>query len=424
MIKRTCRIICIITLFIGPSYAAQDIYLGLSASGDRVDVGLAGFKPATPTPDELRVGKQLQEVLRYDILFSRYFNLIDEALPFTGTEQNYSDWDAKGADIVIAGDIRLVEGDVVASCRLIDVGSRQEIWKKELRDRTANIRGMAHAFSDEVIRRFTGEMGIAHTRIVFANRNQSGKEIYIIDYDGYNMRKLTSGGSINMFPRWSPDGKEVIFTTFKYGNPDLYSISPDGGNTTPLSRKQGLNATGSFSTDGQRLVLTMSLGKDPSLYLLERTGKIVRQLTYERGIETSPSFSPNGKEIAFISDKPGYPQLYIMSLDGGNQRRLPARGYCDSPAWSPRGDRIVFTMREGRGNYDLYVYELATSKVFRLTQGSGTNENPSWSPDGRFIVFSSNRDGKYNLYIIGADGSGARKLGKIAGDSTMPSWGP
>ncbi len=113
-----------------------------------------------------------------------------------------------------------------------------------------------------------------------------------------------------------------------------------------------------------------------------------------------------------------------MGLEGGNVRRLPPRGYCDSPAWSPRGDRIVFSMREGRGGYDLYVFELATSRITRLTQEEGTNENPSWSPDGRFIVFSSSRSGRNELYIIGADGSGARKLGEIAGNSTMPCRGP
>jgi TolB protein len=113
-----------------------------------------------------------------------------------------------------------------------------------------------------------------------------------------------------------------------------------------------------------------------------------------------------------------------MGLDGANERKLPTDGYCDSPCWSPRGDKIVFSQRQGRDNYDIYIYDLATTRVARLTQGQGTNENPVWSPDGRFIVFSSTRSGRKELYIIAADGSGARKLTDQPGNSATPSWSP
>ncbi|MFH1367683.1 MAG: hypothetical protein ABII64_01025 [Elusimicrobiota bacterium] len=421
--KKAIYIALILFLAIS-AQAATDIYLSLSAHGKRLDIGLAGFNPLTPSMDELKISRQLMEILRYDILFSRYFNVVEGGPPFTGTEQNSAEWGNRGAEILISGEIR-VKGDILnLTCKLIDVESRQSVWQKEFKARTDECRELGHLLNDEIIYRLTGEKGIAHTKIVFANRNGPGKEICIIDYDGGNLRRLTKNSSINMFPRWSPDGGEIIFTTYLYGNPDLYAVAPSGSGFRPVSFKQGLNATGSFSTDGHILAVTLSLGKDPSIYLLERSGKIIRQLTFGKGIETSPSFSPNGKEISFISDQSGYPQVYIMSLDGGNVRKLPAKGYCDSPAWSPRGDRIVFVMREGRGDYDLYLYDLASDGITKLTRDEGSNENPSWSPDGRFIVFSSNRSGRNELYIIGADGSGARKLGNIGGNSYMPSWGP
>jgi len=151
---------------------------------------------------------------------------------------------------------------------------------------------------------------------------------------------------------------------------------------------------------------------------------MLRRLSRDGTIETSPSFAPNGQEIVFISDRAGYPQLYLMNIAGGNIRRITTNGFCDSPAWSPRGDKIVFTMRKGREHYDLYVYDLPSASISRLTQDERNNENPSWSPDGRFIVFTSSRYGKNELYTMAVDGSGIKKLGEIPGSSYTPSWSP
>jgi TolB protein len=79
-------------------------------------------------------------------------------------------------------------------------------------------------------------------------------------------------------------------------------------------------------------------------------------------------------------------------------------------------------MRQGKGNYDLYIYDLPTAKIVRLTNSQGKNENPSWSPDGRFVTFCSSRSGKNEIYVMAIDGSGTRKLTEIPGNSYTPSW--
>jgi TolB protein len=389
-----------------------------------MNLGMAGFIPATPSIDEVKSIKQVNNVLRNDLVFSRYFNLVEGGLPVSGRKGEFTDWQSRGADIILSGALKIISGEMVLTVKLFDMESEEVIWQQDFKSGADGLRAAAHAVNDEVIKRLTGEPGIAHTRIVFALRKGGSKELYLVDYDGSNLRQLTDTGSLNLFPKWAPDGKEVIFTTFRYGNPDLYSILPDKGNWRAVSYKQGLNTTGAYSTDGTKIAVTLSLGHYPNIYLLDRSGKMIRQVTFGKSISTSPCFSPNGRELVFISDRPGFPQLYIMSLDGGNMRRLPARGNCDSPAWSPRGDKIAFTMRQGYGNYDLYIYDISQMNITRLTRDEGKNENPSWSPDGRFIVFGSNRSGKNELYIMAADGSGQRNLSSIAGESSMPNWGP
>ena len=409
-----------------PALNATDVYLRLMAHGQRVDVGVAGFVPASPTMDESKYARQIQEILRYDLLFARYFNILDEGPLYTGKDEEIKSWADQGADMLVCGKISINLKNIEVDVQLFDTESRQIIWEKTFTGTTGDWRRLAHEINDELIMRITGERGIAHTRIVFSNNVSGSKELYTIDYDGGNLMRMTDDKSINLLPCWSPDGKEIVYTTYRFGNPDLCGISCNADRRRVISQRQGLNTAASFSPDGNTIALTISRGKTPALYLIKRSGEIIRQLTFGNAAATSPSFAPNSREIAYISDDPGYPQLYIMNIEGGNNRRLPARGYCDSPAWSPRGDRIVFTMRQGRGDnrYDLYVYALAEGTISRLTQNEGDNENPSWSPDGRFIVFSSTRSGRSQLYIAAADGSGARKLGSIPGNSSTPDWSP
>jgi TolB protein len=81
-------------------------------------------------------------------------------------------------------------------------------------------------------------------------------------------------------------------------------------------------------------------------------------------------------------------------------------------------------MRQQKGNYDLFVYDLPSSKITRLTNNQRNNENPSWSPDGRFLAFSSTRSGRSEIYVMAIDGSGTRKLAEVPESSYTPAWSP
>jgi len=422
-LKITTLLISVLLVYC-PCLNAADIYLGLSARGQRADFGFAGIAPGNGTPDESKLCGQTGEVLLADMLFSRYFNIMEGGPVFTGKPEELQEWTNKGADILVSGSLKINNDQVSLTGQLFDIASRQPIWSKTFTGNIKAYRSLAHQMNDEIIRHYIGEMGIAHTKIVFVNNATGHKELYMADYDGYNLKRLTKYNSICLLPKWSPKGSEIIFTTYHYGNPDLYAITPDGIDAWAVSNAQGVNIAGSYSPDGSNIALTISRGEQPNLYLIDRAGKMLKRLSKGNTIETSPSFAPNGKEIVFISDRAGYPQLYIMNIEGGNIRRITTNGFCDSPAWSPRGDKIVFTMRAGREHYDLYIYDLPSGSLSRLTQDEKNNENPTWSPDGRFIVFSSGRSGKNELYSIAVDGSGIRKVGDIQGMSYTPSWGP
>ncbi len=412
----------LLAFFPSPLYS-RDVYLQLMAHGKRLNIGISEFIPRRAAINESKFSREAISVVRNDLLFTKIFNIVTGGPPYTGEKDELNYWRQLNADILLTGTILLEGKNAYVLARLIDVGSSYEIWSGEFSDDVKNLRKISHSISDEVILRLTGEDGIASTKIAFVNDSSGAKEIYTIDYDGYNLQKITNENSIIILPKFSSDAKEIIYTTYRYGNPDLYSIEFKTMKKRKVSSVQGLNTTATFSPDSSMIALTMSRGQAPNLYLISRHGDFLRQLTFHKGIDTSPSFSPSGNEIVFISNRPGYPQLYIMNADGTNVRRISTRDFCDSPSWSPKGDKIAFAMRNA-GCYNIYVYNIRAEKTVQLTFNSGNNENPSWSPDGRFIVFTSTRNGKKELFKMFLDGSGQSRVAEIPGRCFTPNWSP
>ena len=112
-----------------------------------------------------------------------------------------------------------------------------------------------------------------------------------------------------------------------------------------------------------------------------------------------------------------------MDREGGNLRRLNYDvSYTDSPAWSPKGDRIAFVTRAG-GGFEIYTCRPDGGDT-RLVVSGGSNENPRWSPDGRHLVFSSNREGARGLFISHLDGTPPRRLPTGSFIALSPAWSP
>ncbi len=409
-----------------------DVYLQLRTHGQRVNLGIDKF--STEKPEEENFAQKMRQVVCNDLLLTHFFDLIEGE----NLTSKYADWKNIGAQALISAEVRIKKENMVFKGKLIDLGTEEEIFskvyeiKKEYSPRSeVGWSDLAHRFSDDIVFRFSGEEGIAQSKIIFVNDATGYKEVYLIDYDGENLQKLTEEKSLVLLPRWQPNRKGIIYTSYRNGNPDLYQLHFNEGKRKPfkvnfqgepLLQYQGLNLGGSFSPDGKYLSVTLTKDGNPEIYLFDLEGNTVRRLTRAKSVDIAPSFSPNGKEIVFISDRLGNPQVYLMDWEGLNLRRVTESGYCDSPVWSPRGDLLAYVKRENE-NFQVYIFLIKDKQEKQLTF-FGSNENPTFSPDGRWIVFVSNRNGKYELYRMFIDGSSQQRLVDLPGGCRTPSWSP
>jgi TolB protein len=409
---------------------AADVLLNVLATGaKKLNIVIPNFTVLSGT-DPAGLSKNLPQVTARDLAFSALFSVVSDVPPIpagdpAGLRTAFANFAAAGAHAGLLGLLSLRGDRVEVEMRLHDLTSPEFrlISTKKLDLPAAQARRLAHKVADEVVLQFTGEAGIADTKIAYVGVVGGNKELHVMDYDGAGPTRVTSNNSINLSPVWSPDTRSLAFTSYMRGYPYLYRMFPfENRPVQVLAGFLGINTSPAFSPDGQSVALTLSRDGNPEVYVLNLATGAFRRLTTYSGIDTEPSWSPTGREIAFVSERAGGAQIFVMDAEGANVRRVTQSGFNTQPRWSPKGDTIAYTSRQG--NFDLWAISPDGSNLRRLTVGPGNNEGSSWAPNGRHIVFQSSRSGRYQLFTMLADGSEQQPLPRGQGESTSASWSP
>lgn len=252
---------------------------------------------------------------------------------------------------------------------------------------------------------------------------------------GERARVLTHGEGWNYAPRWSPDGRRIVFGSTRTGTEQLYTMNADGTDVVQLTHVKSFIGLAAWSPDGKHLAfgssaagLTGPLGviHAPSdIYVANADGTDARRLTFSGGLNAEPAWSPDGRSILFVSDRDGPYQVWVMDANGGDQHPLTSLGQNGAPAWSPDGSHIVFhSERDFPGGYRsaIYVMDADGSDQHRLVAGEGGW--PSWSPDGHWIVYAGGPRGQWELYVVHPDGSELTRITSNDSHEISPAWAP
>lgn len=412
----------------GAPGAGDVIRLGVERSSvPRLRVKLLPLEVVTSAPGAATAAAAMAGRLARDL---HYSGLIEISLPLPpGVPSPYSNGRGpqakEGASPEYAVSLRLETAPgagLVWVARLQEPSGEFRVSKRytvELPDFARSV----HHFADEVVMQLTGEQGIAQTRILFTRGKGEQRELYVVDFDGENLRQVTRNNSLNLTPRWSPDAGKVAYTSYYRGRQRLMLLNSASGQSSRVGDFQGLNLGPAWSPDGRELAVTLSRDGNSEIYRLKPDGTVIQRLSFEPSIECSPCWDPSGQQIAFTSDRTGSPQLYVMDKVGGGRRRITFEGtYNESAAWSPRGDRIAYVSRVEK-RFTIFVLAPDGSERQQVTfTQDRDNEDPSWAPDGRHLVVSSNRTGYTNLWVLDVDSGEARPLTKGKGEDEGPCW--
>ena len=424
-----------------PSRTGVDLIIG-DRIGAQPRLAVPDCLALTNDPETLDAASTIAQVLFDDLEFEREFRLlardtyrtIPRARSLTDLPLNA--WQELGADGVVSCSVsRQADGQLLVRASLFNVSSLESALGVEYAGSYRNVRLYAHELANQIHRQQRGLEGVARSHLAFVSDrdsesvlglvpNRQTKEIYIADYDGANVRRVTVSRSLNVTPTWTPDSRAVAYTSYRYGQQDIVvSHIYEGRLETPAGGTERVhNWLPSYSPDGRQIAFNSNRDGNPELYVMNVDGTNLRRLTNHPAIDTSPTWSPLGHQIAFTSDRTGSPQIYVIGVDGAGLRRITFESYCDRPTWSPSPyNEIAYASLTGPG-YDIKVVDLATNEVRQLTFGQGTNESPSYSANGRHLVFSSTRgSGNKQIYVIGRDGRGLRQI-TYMGNNEMPSW--
>jgi TolB protein len=393
----------------------------------KIKIALPAYTATGLSGDFVASGRELEDTVHADLDFSGDFEIQGpdtlRTQPLSGDPQkDLPIYGGLGNQVLLLGGVHLEEDKLVFEGRLFDIGSGKVILAKRYRGPVSVTRRMAHTFADEVIHYLTGATGIALSTIAFTSDRTGFKEIFIMDYDGHNQRRVTGHRSTSMSPAWSPAGDVIAYTSFIGGGPGIYVADLASGRKRPLLTGGTFNVSPTFSPDGNLIAFAHSYNGNIDIAVADKNGGNLRRLTTSPAIDTNPAWSPKGSEIAFTSDRDsGNLHIYLMDAEGSNQRRLTFEStYDDGAAWSPDGSEVAYTSRR-EGMFQIAVTNVASLSTRVLTSGS-RNESPAYSPDGRKIVFTSNRTGTKELYVMDArDGANVRQL-TDAGNNDLADW--
>ena len=415
------------TVLLLPKMIFGELFLEITkGSEDPYKIAMISFE------GDSRISKQLNKIMRNDLIRTGEFYILDEELllpvNFINDELVYSDWKLLGMDYLVTGKIVKLSNSVDISYEIYDVHKKRKLRSSKVFGIPNQIRQLAHYTSDGIYESITGIKGIAATRLLYVNEIKDSKlvsayKLMLADSDGANEKTLLSSSEPIISPSWSPDGKKVAYVSFETGIAKVFIQEIASGNREAVLSKETQISSPSWSPDGKYLSLTLYQDGNAEIYILRLRDKTLTRMTNQFAIDTESSWSPKGNKILFTSGRSGSPQIYELDLRKLNPKakRISFEGtYNAKASYLPKEEGIIFVHRSDDGLFHIAL-KYKRENFIRILTEAKMDESPSVAPNGNMVIYGIKEE---NLSMLaGFSLSGAKfKLPASSGEVREPAW--
>lgn len=417
----------LISLLLLPIFGYGELFLEITkGSEDPYKVAMIPFEGNS------RVSKQLNNIMRNDLIRTGEFSILDEELllpvKIINDELVYGDWKLLGMDYLITGTIVNTENSLDISYEIFDIHKKRKVRSSKVFGIPNQIRQLAHYTSDGIYESITGIKGIAATRLLYVNEIKDSRfistyKLMLADSDGANEKVLLSSFEPIISPSWSPDGKRVAYVSFETGIAKVFIQEIASGKREAVLSKGTQISSPSWSPDGKYLSLTLYQDGNAEIYILRLLDRTLTRMTNQFAIDTESSWSPKGNKILFTSGRSGSPQIYELDLRKLNPKakRISFEGtYNAKASYLPNEDGIIFVHRSSDGLFHIAL-KYKRENFIRILTEAKMDESPSVAPNGNMVIYGIKEE---NLSMLaGFSLSGAKfKLPASDGEVREPAW--
>ena len=417
----------LIFLLLIPIMRYGELFLEITkGSEDPYKVAIIPFEGNT------RVSKQLNSIVRNDLIRTGEFSILDEELllpvKIINDELVYSDWKLLGMDYLVTGIITKAKNSLDINYEIYDVHKKRKVRSSKVFGIPNQIRQLGHYTSDGIYESITGIKGIAATRILYVNEIKDSQltstyRLMLADSDGANEKILLSSSEPIISPSWSPDGKRVAYVSFETGTAKVFIQEIASGKREAVLSKETQISSPSWSPDGKYLSLTLYQDGNAEIYILRLRDRTLTRMTNQFAIDTESSWSPKGNKILFTSGRSGSPQIYELDLRKLNPKakRVSFEGtYNAKASYLPNEEGIIFVHRSNDGLFHIALKYKKENFIRVLTEAK-MDESPSVAPNGNMVIYGIRE--KNLSMLAGFSLSGAKfKLPASNGEVREPAW--
>jgi serine/threonine protein kinase len=280
-------------------------------------------------------------------------------------------------------------------------------------------------------------LGGGSGEFAYVSEQTGNPQLFLGKIDGSETIQLSDLPEGACQPDWAPDGKKLVFTSpcrskdrlrstnEPFQGSGLFVLNLENQNILPIPSVPGGDFDPAWSPDGKQIAFTSLRKRYPHIFIFDLQNEEVSQLTNGNKSYRQPAWSPDGKTIAYCSTQNGPYQVWLTKIDDLKPTpfSILENGAAFTPDWAPDGELIVYSQTNS--------YRLATKHIGNESLGEtilnprlNFASNPDFSVDGKWLLIDSNMDGNHRVYRLSGTGAGVEPISSTGETAYHPAWRP